>query len=147
MHFLKVLILFFIYKVSSYVQYHITKQDHFDGLNTNVWYQEYFVNDTYFNLDKNPSSPIFLCVGGEGPPLDNSVVIRSIHCNDAVEMLEDTGALMLALQHRYYGCISNSTACPVTSLDKPEDYKFLSSKQALSDIVLFHQHIIKIFSN
>lgn len=75
-------------------------QDHFDKTNTNTWQQAFYVNDKYW---KGPQSeaPIFICVGGEGPPLDGSVVVDSVHCNVAVEWLPETGALMLALEHRY----------------------------------------------
>ena len=41
------------------------KLDHFDRSNKEVFSQRYFVNDTYWNGD----GPVFLCVGGEGPPL------------------------------------------------------------------------------
>mmetsp|Transcript_17151 Transcript_17151/g.33606 ORF Transcript_17151/g.33606 Transcript_17151/m.33606 type:complete len:488 (-) Transcript_17151:124-1587(-) len=125
--------------------FHETRQDHFDGSNDNLWQQEYFVNDTFW---KGPSSgaPVFLCVGGEGPALDDSVTSASVHCNDAVEWLEETGALFLALQHRYYGCQSNSTACPVEyPIQEVKDMRFLSSRQALEDIALFHMHMVEEF--
>ena len=48
------------------------RQDHFDGGNSNTWMQAYYVNDSHWS----PASraPVFLCIGGEGPPLDGSVV-------------------------------------------------------------------------
>lgn len=58
------------------------KQDHYDGANTNTWQQTYYMNDTFWKGD--PNAPVFLCCGGEGPPLDGSVVRASPHCNDAV---------------------------------------------------------------
>ena len=60
--------------------------------------QAYYVNDTFWKPGSD--APVFLCVGGEGPPLDGSVVVSSVHCNGAVEMLEETGALMFAVEHR-----------------------------------------------
>jgi len=44
-----------------------------------------------------------VCVGGEGPPLDKSVLTSSVHCNDMVELGREVGALLLALEHRFYG--------------------------------------------
>ncbi len=118
-------------------QYFTQKQDHFDGTNTNTWQQAYYVNDTYFT----PGGPVLLCMGGEGPPLDGSVVVASVHCSVANNMAKPLGALMLALQHRYYGCQSNITACPVESFNSAADLKFLSSRQALGDMAEFHAFI------
>ncbi|EGD81876.1 thymus specific serine peptidase [Salpingoeca rosetta] len=113
-------------------------QDHFDGTNVNTWQQAYYVNDTFWKGDAN--APVFLCVGGEGPPIDGSVVVSSVHCNGAVEMLPETGAIMFAVEHRYYGC-HNMSACPVTSFLKPKDaLRFLSSRQALADLAGFHAY-------
>ena len=80
-------------------------------------------------------------MGGEGPPLDGSVVVASVHCSVANNMAKPLGALMLALQHRYYGCQSNITACPVTAFNSTSDLRFLSSRQALADMVQFHTFI------
>lgn len=81
---------------------------------------------------------MFICVGGEGPPLDGSAVVSSVHCNGAVEMLPSTGAIMFAVEHRYYGC-HNMSACPVPSFkDGTAALRFLSSRQALADLAQFH---------
>jgi serine protease 16 len=109
-------------------------QDHFDGSNSNTWQQAYYVNDTFFVPGSD--APVFLCVGGEGPALDGTAVVSSVHCNDAVEFLQETGALMFALEHRYYGC-HNMSACPVSSFLPSNSLRFLSSRQALADIVGF----------
>uniref|UniRef100_A0A7S2PMK7 Thymus-specific serine protease n=1 Tax=Zooxanthella nutricula TaxID=1333877 RepID=A0A7S2PMK7_9DINO len=101
-----------------------------------MWQQAFYVNDTFFT--KGSSAPVFLCVGGEGPPLDGSAVVRSVHCNVAVEWLQETGALMFALEHRYYGC-HNAKACPVANLSEPGALRYHSSRQALGDIASFIQ--------
>lgn len=108
--------------------------DHFDGANPATWRQAYYVNDTCFQ--PGSTAPVFLCVGGEGPPLDGSAVVDSVHCNVAVEWLRTTGALMFALEHRCYGC-HNASACPVTNLSAPGALRFHSSRQALGDIAGF----------
>jgi len=112
-------------------------QDHFDPSNQNTWQQAYYVNDTYFTPGSD--APVFLCVGGEGPPIDGSAVVRSVHCNVAVEWLAETKALMVAVEHRYYGC-HNKSACPYSSKDR-EPLKFLSSRQAVEDLAVAHAHI------
>ena len=42
--------------------------DHFDVHNTDTFKQRYFADRTYWSMSE--SAPVFLCVGGEGPPLD-----------------------------------------------------------------------------
>jgi len=111
------------------------QQDHFDKSNTETWQQAYYVNDKYFQ--KGSNAPVFLCVGGEGPPIDGSAVVNSVHCNVAVEWLPKTKALMVAVEHRYYGC-HNASACPYTG---EPDLKYLSSVQAVEDLATAHAHI------
>ena len=81
-------------------RYFTQSVDHFDGSNSDTWQQAYYVNDTFFKGAADSNAPVFVCVGGEGPPLDGSVVRSSVHCNVAVEWLQETGALMVALEHR-----------------------------------------------
>lgn len=117
--------------------YFTQKQDHFDEKNKNEWQQAYYVNATFWEGAES-GAPVFLCVGGEGPPLDGSVVVSSPHCNVAVEWLQETKALMFAVEHRYYGC-HNRTACPYSkSTEKPLQY--LSSRQAIEDLATFHAY-------
>lgn len=103
--------------VSFHNRYVTQPQDHFDASNVNTWQQAYYVNDKYWKGAAS-NAPVFVCVGGEGPPLDGSAVVSSVHCNNAVEWLPETGALMLALEHRYYGC-HNQSACPVANFSGP----------------------------
>jgi len=111
-------------------------QDHFDKQNTNTWQQAYYVNATYWKGSAS-EAPVFLCVGGEGPALDGSAVVSSVHCNLAVEWLQETGALMFALEHRYYGC-HNMSACPVKDFKNATSaLRFLSSRQAVEDVAHF----------
>ena len=83
-----------------HAEYVAQRVDHFDPLSAARWQQPLFVNDTFWR--RGSRAPVFLCLGGEGPPLDASAVRYSVHCNDAVELLSETGALMIALEHRYY---------------------------------------------
>eukprot|EP00466_Bigelowiella_natans_P011299 jgi/Bigna1/87275/estExt_fgenesh1_pg.C_180145 len=122
------------------------RQDHFDGSNPTTWQQAYYVNDTFW---KGPESnaPVFLCVGGEGPPLTPAVVVNSVHCSNAVDWLQETGALFFAVEHRYYGC-HNTSACPVQDFKDPptKSLHYLSSRQALADLAQFHSFATKEYS-
>ena len=131
-------------------RYFDQRLDHFDGSSTQNWSQAYYVNDTYYD----GKGPVFLCVGGEGPAFDGSVVQSSVHCNNAVEWLQEKGAIMFAVQHRYYGCNGGPPMqdCPVKawSSDVNADLRYLSSHQVsprdpclstpLPDIHTLHVH-------
>lgn len=112
--------------------------DHFDRSNGETFQQRYFMNTTYWKGAES-NAPVFLCVGGEGPPLNWLVLVSSDHCNDMVEMAAEHGALLLALEHRYYG--------PSTPNDdySSENLRFLSSEQALGDIAHFHASMSEQF--
>lgn len=116
------------------------RQDHFDRQNLNRWQQRFFVNDTFFDRS-NPNAPVFLCVGGEGAPLKPQVVLTgTAHCALMVDYAQEVGALVLAIEHRYYG-----ESIPVDDFSTPS-LRFLSSHQALADIASFHGHISSLFS-
>jgi hypothetical protein len=107
--------------------------DHFDRQVTKTWQQRSFQNDTFFD----GTGPVFLCVGGEGPPLDASVLIASVHCNDMVELAPQVGALMLAVEHRYYG-----DSMPTGRELSTKKLRYLSSQQALGDLAEFHSQVM-----
>ena len=92
---------------SADTRYVVQPQDNFDPTNTHTWQQAFFVNDTFWKAGSD--APVFLCVGGEGA-LHADSVSGSAHCNIAVEWLQETGALMFGLEHRYYGC-HNASSC------------------------------------
>jgi hypothetical protein len=76
---------------------HTVLVDHFDNKNTDTWEQEWFLNATFWNLGKG-KGPVLVCVGGEGPPLDPSVVISSVHCDDAVRFAQESNGLLVGVQ-------------------------------------------------
>lgn len=51
--------------------------NHFNPQGSPVFNQRYFVDETYW--ERSPNSPVFMCVGGEGPPL-TKVLHFSISC-------------------------------------------------------------------
>ena len=67
------------------------------------------------------------------------VLVASDHCNDMVELAPQVGALLLAIEHRYYG--------PSTPNEdySSENLRFLSSEQALGDIAHFHSQMSEEF--
>ena len=110
--------------------------DHFSQEETRTWKQRYFVNDSFFD----GTGPIFLCVGGEGDALTPEVVkTGTVHCADMVDLAKEIGALILAVEHRYYG-----ESQPVSDLSTA-NLKWLTSRQALGDIAQFHDYIGKIY--
>ena len=152
---------------------YITQElDHFDGTNGSTFQQRYFVSyrhglsdsttsttrtTTDANTNNNAKTdtvqvqgqlPIvsLLCVGGEGPGFDKSVLIDSVHCSgDMLELAKriartNTHRVRLyALEHRYYGksyptfASGNETSSPLAI----ENLRFLSSRQALEDLAHF----------
>ncbi|QDZ23838.1 serine carboxypeptidase S28 [Chloropicon primus] len=101
--------------------------DHLNGgENGETWSQRYFMNDTFF--DKNKQL-VFLCVGGEGPALQPTVVVTGgEHCAWMINLAEKFGALIVAAEHRFYG---KSMPKPDYSVDS---LQYLSSQQAQGDL-------------
>ena len=99
------------------------------------------------SLDDDRDEFAFLCVGGEGPALDASVLVDSVHCTgDMIEtarrVREESGAdvHLFSLEHRYYGKSyprfedkEGGEESPVLS----KNLEYLSSRQALADIAAF----------
>ena len=134
------------------------KLNHFDDDSTDTFLQRYFYTNRYVHANKSEElkTVAFLCVGGEGPSLDTSVLINSVHCTgDMIELahrLFDNGwdVHLFALEHRYYG-----ESFPVLQDEDTEeeeddnssetsvfDYSnltHLSSRQAIQDIISFVQ--------
>lgn len=105
--------------------------DHFESNNA-TWNQRYFVNDTLFD----GTGPVFLCVGGEGPGFTTDVVVTgTVHAADMIEAAKMHGALILALEHRYYG-----ESIPTNNFST-SNLKWLSSQQALADLAVFVGYI------
>ena len=123
--------------------------DHFrpprdtNSTTTTSFQQRYFVTHRY-EVSPAKTNVALLCVGGEGPSLTPHVLVAnaSVHCNDMLQVAEHLflkygyNVHAYALEHRYYGksypaFIDGSS--PVTN----ENLVYLSSKQALGDLVHF----------
>jgi len=102
--------------------------DHFNAYVNESWKQRYFVNDTFFN----GSGPVFLCCGGEGPAFKPIVAVTGdVHCGLMMTLAKKHGALVFAVEHRYYGL-----SVPVPDLST-ENLQWLSTSQALEDLANF----------
>ena len=88
------------------------------------------VRETYFKPDEN--SPVFLFIGGEGGALGPELLVNSTHASVMVDTAKEQNALLLFLEHRYYG-----DSYPTEDLSN-ENLRYLSANQALSDLAEFH---------
>ncbi|CAB4063743.1 unnamed protein product [Lepeophtheirus salmonis] len=102
--------------------------DHFNTKNKKAWKQRYFVNEENFKDKEN--GPVFLSIGGEG-----TASIGWMKYGSWYEYAQKVGALMIQLEHRFYG-----ESHPTENLST-ENLKYLTSQQAIEDIVEFIAHI------
>ncbi|XP_076837462.1 thymus-specific serine protease [Brachyhypopomus gauderio] len=101
--------------------------DHFSARNTETFSQRFFVNEAFWD---RPDGPVFLYIEGEGPLSEYSVL-----AGHHVVMAEAHGALLVALEHRFYGSSIHPGGTETQNL------QHLSSVQALSDLAVFHQYV------
>jgi hypothetical protein len=121
-----------------------------------TWRQRWFANDAFFdrarfhspgtNTETLPDPVVFLCVGGEGPGFDPDVVVTGgAHCALAARLAQTLfekkkgGALLVALEHRFYGA-SQPTGDLTT-----ESLRYLTSDQALADAARFVLEVTEVF--
>lgn len=100
--------------------------DHFSGPPVS-WNQQFFVIQDYWKA----GGPVFLLINGEtpaGPPSD----YWYMH-----ELGQQHGALLVTLEHRFYG---ESQPFDTTSV---EHLRFLTSEQALGDIARFISYLAR----
>jgi thymus-specific serine protease len=117
-------------------EYFTQKLDHFDRLSTTNFQQRYFVNETFWSGSES-KAPVFMCVGGEGPPFDAGVVQigGSVHCDDMMTLASELGALVFALEHRYYGPSHPNPG--EKDAFSTENLRFLNTEQAQEDLAAF----------
>ncbi|KAM4696385.1 thymus-specific serine protease [Rhinophrynus dorsalis] len=101
--------------------------DHFNRRNNATYRQRYWVNEEYW---QRPNGPVFLYIGGE-----SSLSEFSVLSGEHVELAETHRALLVSLEHRYYGSSINPDGLTLEAM------KFLSSQQALADLASFHLFI------
>jgi serine protease 16 len=92
-----------------------------------TWSQRFYVNATWCAQD---GCPVFLYIGGEGPLSPHAVGPR-LFMHEAAER---HGAMVVALEHRYFG-----ESWPTEDMRTDYLARYLSSAQALADIARFRQ--------
>ncbi|KAM9663677.1 putative serine protease K12H4.7 [Trichechus inunguis] len=105
------------------------KLDHFSKNGSRLWRQRYFLNDAFYK----PGGPIFLKISGT---LTSNIYHVSVRYS-WVTYAERLGALCLLLEHRFYGLSQPTGDLSTASL------RYLSSRQALADIVNFQTKVAK----
>jgi serine protease 16 len=96
--------------------------DHFDSLFSHAWSQRYYVDDRFWC---GSGCPVFLYIGGEGPQSAPSPALFMW------TLAEKHSALMLSLEHRFYGESRPTRDMSDLSL------RLLTSEQALEDLATF----------
>jgi len=105
--------------------------DHYDDSDGRTWLQRYYINTQYFDHKKGP---VFLMIGGEG-----NLSSKWLNFGAMVEYAAQHNALLLGLEHRFYG---KSHPLGDTSV---ESLKYLSSEQALGDLATFRLSMTDMF--
>ncbi|RHZ30620.1 hypothetical protein DYB37_013345 [Aphanomyces astaci] len=90
-----------------------------------VWSQRYFSNSQYYG---GPGYPVFFYISGESPASSSAVTSSGMF---HVELARTFRAILVTLEHRYYGKSVPSDDLTTDSLE------FLTSEQAIGDIVRF----------
>jgi len=98
--------------------------DHFNPEDNRTFTQKYYYNSTFWWHSRGP---IFLYIGGEGP-------VSETPNNYVVNLAHDFGALIVTLEHRFYG-----ESQPFNSLST-ENLRYLTTSQALEDLAYFIQY-------
>ncbi|KAM3830348.1 thymus-specific serine protease [Vipera latastei] len=106
--------------------------DHFNRQERRLFNQGYWINE---QLWQRPTGPVFLYIGGEST-LSPFSVLTGHH----VDLAEKYKALVVSLEHRFYGISINPDGL------QDENLQFLSSQQALSDLVAFRHFITQKYN-
>ncbi|CAK9063217.1 Thymus-specific serine protease (Serine protease 16), partial [Durusdinium trenchii] len=120
---------------SAIREYCDQKLDHFDEKVKNTWCQRFLVNATYHK----EGGPVFICIDGEDYPWLSGGRPYTVACNNMVELAPKFDAMMMALEHRYYG----GAAFDGVQNFSTANLKWHSSRQALADLAQFHDHMTK----
>ncbi|XP_043855129.1 thymus-specific serine protease [Dromiciops gliroides] len=106
--------------------------DPFNSSDQRSFLQRYWVNTRHW---RSPDGPVFLHIGGEGS-LGPSSVLKG----HPGALAPHWGALVVSLEHRFYG-----RSIPPGSLDVAQ-LRFLSSRHALADVASARIHLSRIYN-
>jgi hypothetical protein len=101
---------------------------------TRTFRQRYFVEETHY--DHKPTSPIIVYVGGEA-----ELTSHPIRSGPIVEVAAETKALILGLEHRFFGRSHPFPFLNTTSL------RYLTVDQGLADLEYFISSMRQIYCN
>eukprot|EP01112_Ceratiomyxa_fruticulosa_P014068 TRINITY_DN4005_c0_g5_i1.p1 TRINITY_DN4005_c0_g5~~TRINITY_DN4005_c0_g5_i1.p1 ORF type:complete len:571 (-),score=58.81 TRINITY_DN4005_c0_g5_i1:106-1818(-) len=115
--------------------YYTQALDHFSSPITNstpeVFQQRYFVNDTMWN---KANGPVFLIIGSS-----EALTGESVSTGEVVYLAQEYNALVISLEHRYYG-----ESVPFSDLST-NNLAYLSVQQALADIAQFKAAMLQTY--
>ncbi|TKC33958.1 hypothetical protein EI555_011267 [Monodon monoceros] len=106
--------------------------DPFNASNRRSFLQRYWVNDQHWT---SQDGPVFLHLGGEG-----SLGPGSVMRGHPATLAPVWGALVIGLEHRFYGL-----SIPAEGLDVAQ-LRFLSSRHALADVVSARLALSRLFN-
>lgn len=120
--------------------YFTQRLDHFRN-DRRTFQQRYFYSSRHVRANANQTLAL-LCVGGEGPVYDKTVLVDSIHCTGdmlefAKESAQEYSIHLYALEHRYYGESYPDFGGFWNSPVSNHNLVYLSSRQAIADLARF----------
>ena len=112
--------------------------DHFSGSDNRTFPQRYWVNDSYYR----PGGPIIFFDGGEGGITPQTVAVfgqELVGLSAPVDLARRFNGMALVVEHRYYGeSVPDHGPHPLGE----DFYRYLSTEQALEDVVFFAEHFM-----
>eukprot|EP01065_Artemidia_motanka_P029234 TRINITY_DN35382_c0_g1_i1.p1 TRINITY_DN35382_c0_g1~~TRINITY_DN35382_c0_g1_i1.p1 ORF type:complete len:493 (+),score=163.31 TRINITY_DN35382_c0_g1_i1:64-1542(+) len=117
----------------------LTQPLNHDDPSQGTFQQRYWTRDDWWC--GNSSCPVFLCTGGEGPgDMNLALTNSSVHCGIMLALARETGALLVALEHRFYGKSLPKTGRTLANL------RHLTSAQNVADLPALHKQIAADFA-
>ncbi|KAF2071072.1 hypothetical protein CYY_007609 [Polysphondylium violaceum] len=121
-------------KVHDYTpqyQWFTQRLDHFNVANTQTFQQRYIINDQYWN----GNGPVFMMINGEGP-----MGLDTVTSLQFVIWAKQYNALIISLEHRYYGASFATTDLGTDNLI------YLNPEQALADNAVFRDWVNQAYN-
>lgn len=103
----------------------LQRVDHFNSRSTSTFEQRYYVNLNY-TVKNQSTNTILVYIGGEA-----TLESRSVEGGSVIELANRTKAVILGLEHRFFG-----QSQPFNTLTS-DNLKFLTIEQALADLAYF----------
>ncbi|KAI0782858.1 serine carboxypeptidase S28-domain-containing protein [Abortiporus biennis] len=110
--------------------------DHFNSSSKSTFKNRYWLNDTYFK----PGGPVFVFDSGEqnAEPLLPYYLQEYHGLSATMQLAKRYHGLAVLWEHRFYG---ESLPFPVNENTTADQWKFLTTEQALEDVVYFADHL------